>query len=67
MNFRSNVINVKVKSDKLIAILNEAIMLYNFADLKLLEYIETGENIKGVCAMNREGDYTILAYPEKNK
>ena len=30
-------------------------MLYNFSDLKLLEYIETGENL-GLCAMNKDAD-----------
>jgi len=67
MNFRSNIISVKLKSDKVIIVLSEMIMIYNFADLKLLEFIETSENNKGLCSMNTEGDYTILAYPEKDK
>ncbi len=47
-------------------VLDSKIFVYNFTDLKLLEFIETCPNPLGLCSMNTEGDYTIIACPDKN-
>jgi hypothetical protein len=46
-------------------ILESKIFVYNFSDLKLEDLIDTCPNPLGLCSINTEGDYTILACPDK--
>jgi len=66
MQFRSEVKAVKLKADRVIVVLEEKIFVYNFSNLKLMDHIETCPNPRGLCSLNTEGDYTILACPDKN-
>lgn len=45
--------------------LDNKIFVYNFSDLKLIDHIETCQNPKGLCSLNNEGDYTIIATPDR--
>jgi len=73
MSFRSKIKNVKLKNDKVVVVLEKKIFVYNFTDLKLLDQIETCPNPRGmwliklgICTINTDGDYTILATLEKS-
>lgn len=61
MSFRTEIKAVKLKSDRIVVVLESKVFVYNFSDLKLLEHIETSQNPLGLCSLNTEGDQTILA------
>lgn len=65
MNFRSDVKAVKLKADRVIVVLETKIYVHNFADLKLLETIDTCPNPLGLCSINTDGDDILLATPHK--
>ena len=41
--------------------------VYNFADLKLLDHIETTQNVKGLCALCPYSSNTVLVCPGLQK
>lgn len=43
--------------------LETRIYVYNFADLGLIDAIDTCSNPKGICAMNNDSDNCVLANP----
>ena len=47
LSFRTDIKAVKLKSDKVIVVLENKIYVYNFADLKLIDHIDTTKNPKG--------------------
>ena len=47
LSFRTEIKAVKLKSDKVIVVLENKIYVYNFADLKLIDHIDTTKNPKG--------------------
>jgi len=65
MSFKSNVKNVKLKADRVVVVLDTKTFYLNFSDLKLLDLIETCDNNLGLCSLNTEGDYNIIACPDK--
>lgn len=54
--YKSDIKSVHIKSDRIAVALETKVYLYNFADLKLLEHIETCPNPIGLCSLNTEGD-----------
>jgi len=63
LSFRSEVRGVRLRRDRIIVILDTKIYVYNFADLKLLDHIETGLNPEGLCAVCPLPSSHILACP----
>ena len=47
--------------------LENRIYVYNFADLRLIDAIDTCFNPKGICALSSDPSIAILATPEKQK
>ena len=47
LSFRTEVKGIKLKADKIVAVLENKIYVYNFTDLKLIDHIETVKNPKG--------------------
>ena len=47
LSFRSDVKGLRLKSDKIIVLLETKIYVYNFSDIKLLDHFETCKNPKG--------------------
>jgi hypothetical protein len=43
------------------------VQVYNFADLKLLDHIETTQNTKGLCALCPYSSNTVLVCPGLQK
>ena len=56
MSFRTEIKAVKLKSYRIVVVLESKVFVYNFSDLKLLEHIETSQNPLGLCSLNTEGD-----------
>ncbi len=48
LTFRTDVKGLRLKSDKIIVILEEKIYVYNFSDITLIDHIETIKNPKGL-------------------
>jgi len=63
LSFRSEVKAVKLRRDRVVVVLLNKIYVYNFADLKLVDHIETIANPKGLCALCPNPDNRVLACP----
>ncbi|RHY46660.1 hypothetical protein DYB30_003174 [Aphanomyces astaci] len=63
LSFRSEVKAVKLRRDRVVVVLQNKIYVYNFADLKLMDHIETITNPKGLCALCPSSTNTVLACP----
>ncbi|MEW5303208.1 MAG: hypothetical protein WDW36_005921 [Sanguina aurantia] len=63
LSFRSQVRAVRLRRDRIIVALEHKVLVYNFADLKLLHQIETLANVKGLVAVSSSADSTVLACP----
>jgi hypothetical protein len=49
---------------RVVVVLEQRVYVYNFADLRLIDAIDTCNNPKGICALNPDGkDTAILATP----
>ena len=60
--FNSNVTGIKIKRDKIIISIQSKVYVYNFADLKLINYVET-TNAKGTIACSYDPIHELLACP----
>jgi len=49
---------------RIIVILEIKIYVYNFQNLKLIEVVETSQNMKGICAISSAKDVCVLAAPD---
>jgi len=63
LSFRSEVKAVKLRRDRVVVVLESKIYVYNFADLKLVDHIETTSNTKGLCALCPYSSNTVLVCP----
>ncbi|DBA03638.1 TPA: hypothetical protein N0F65_006817 [Lagenidium giganteum] len=63
LSFRSEVKAVKLRRDRVVVVLQNKIYVYNFADLKLVDHIETIANPRGLCALCPSTSNTVLACP----
>jgi len=63
LSFRSEVKAVKLRRDRVVVVLLNKIYVYNFADLKLVDHIETIANPKGLCALCPNPNNRVLACP----
>ena len=48
-------------------VLESRIYVYNFADLRLIDAIDTCLNPKGLCAISSDPNISVLATPDKTK
>lgn len=61
LSFRSEVRGVKLRRDRIIVVLEQKILVYNFVDLKLLNQIETFVNPKGLCEVSQgSGNFVLV-------
>eukprot|EP00475_Leptophrys_vorax_P028616 TRINITY_DN4153_c0_g1_i2.p1 TRINITY_DN4153_c0_g1~~TRINITY_DN4153_c0_g1_i2.p1 ORF type:complete len:375 (-),score=95.94 TRINITY_DN4153_c0_g1_i2:1128-2252(-) len=63
LSFRSEVKAVRLRRDRVVVVLLERIYVYNFADLKLVDHIETIKNPLGLCALCPHASSNVLACP----
>mmetsp|Transcript_8959 Transcript_8959/g.17466 ORF Transcript_8959/g.17466 Transcript_8959/m.17466 type:complete len:371 (+) Transcript_8959:59-1171(+) len=67
LSFRSDVKAVKLRRDRVVVVLEHKIYVYNFADLKLVDHIETIKNPAGLCALCPYASNTVLVCPGLQK
>lgn len=67
LSFKTFVKAVKLRKDKVVVVLESRIYVYNFADLRLIDAIETCLNTEGLCALSSDPAISVLATPDKNK
>jgi len=67
LSFKTFVKAVKLRKDKVVVVLESRIYVYNFADLRLIDAIDTCLNPKGLCALSSDPNISVLATPDKNK
>lgn len=63
LSFRSPVCAVKLRRDRVVVVLEYKIYVYNFADLKLVDHIETTANPRGLAALCPLSSNTVLVCP----
>lgn len=63
LSFRSQVHAVRLRRDRIVVALEHKVLVYNFADLRLLHSIETLSNPGGIIALSAAAEQTILACP----
>ncbi|KAK9726277.1 hypothetical protein RND81_05G203300 [Saponaria officinalis] len=67
LSFRSEVRGVRLRRDRIVAVLEQKVFVYNFADLKLLHQIETTANPKGLCEVSQSAGKLVLVCPGLQK
>jgi WD repeat-containing protein 45 len=50
-----------------VVVLENRIYVYNFADLRLIDAIDTCNNPRGLCALNPETNQAVLATPDREQ
>ncbi len=54
---------MRLRRDRIVVALEHKILVYNFADLRLLHSIETMSNPHGLVVLSASADATVLACP----
>lgn len=67
LSFRSEVRAVRLRRDRVVVALSNKVYVYNFADLSLLDHVETADNSKGLCALCPSPSNNVLAVPGMQK
>lgn len=67
LSFRSEVRAVKLRRDRIIVVLELKTYVYNFADLKHVDHIETIANPKGLVALCAHTSSNVLVLPGVQK
>lgn len=55
LSFKTKVMAIRLRKDKVVVVLENRVYVYNFADLRLIDAIDTCNNPKGLCALNPDG------------
>ncbi|GBF89207.1 hypothetical protein Rsub_01924 [Raphidocelis subcapitata] len=63
LSFKTQVRAVRLRRDRIVVALEHKVLVYNFADLKLLHQIETLANSRGLVALSPSSDALVLACP----
>ena len=67
LKFNQNIMNVKLRKDKIIVVCRDKIYVFNLSTFKNMDIIETGDNSHGIVGVSYESKETILAYPDKER
>ena len=67
LKFNQNIMNVKLRKDKIVVVCRDKIYVFNLSTFKNMDIIETGDNSHGIVGISYEQDQTYLAYPDKKK
>ncbi|CAI7859607.1 unnamed protein product [Closterium sp. NIES-54] len=58
---------VRLRRDRIVVVLEHKVYVYNFADLKLLQQVETLSNPKGLCEVSQSPNSFVMACPGKHR
>lgn len=64
-NCKSDVKAVRLKPDRCVIVLETKVFVFNFADFKVLDLLETCPNPKGLCSVASDTSTLVLALPSK--
>ena len=67
LKFNQNIMNVKLRKDKIIVVCRDKIYVFNLSTFKNIDIIETGDNSHGIVGISYEQSQTIIAYPDKKR
>ena len=67
LKFNQNIMNVKLRKDKIIVVCRDKIYVFNLSTFKNIDIIETGDNSHGIVGVSYEPEQTLLAYPDKKR
>ena len=67
LKFNQNVMNVKLRKDKIIVVCRDKIYVFNLTTFQNMDIIETGDNAHGLVGISYDQNQTVLAYPDKKK
>ena len=67
LKFNQNIMNVKLRKDKIVVVCRDKIYVFNLSTFKNMDIIETGDNSHGIVAVSYEPNQTLLAYPDKKR
>ena len=67
LKFNQNIMNVKLRKDKIVVVCRDKIYVFNLSTFKNMDIIETGDNSHGIVGVSYEPEQTYLAYPDKKK
>ena len=67
LKFSQNILNIKLRKDKIVVICLDKIYIFSLSSFQSLDIIETGENTHGVIGINYNIENTIIAYPDRKK
>ena len=71
ITFNANqfIMNVKLRKDMMIVVLNEKAFIFNFVTLKLIEQVDTYPNPAGLCALSQAEKpiSKIICLPHQDK
>jgi len=63
ISFKSDVLAVRLRRDRVVVVVAKTVYSYNFRDLKLVDRIETCPNPLGLCALSPGSSRSVLACP----
>jgi len=64
LSYTSEVMAVRFRNDKLVVVLISKVYVYNFADMTLIDCLETSHNPEGLCALNPSTSTGVVAIPD---
>jgi hypothetical protein len=67
LSFRAEVKAVRLRRDRVVVALERRVYIYNFADLTLVDHVETADNPRGLCAVSPSPTHNVLACPGVQK
>ena len=67
LKFNQNIMNAKLRKDKIVVVCRDKIYVFNLSNFKNIDIIETGDNSHGIVGISYEPDQTLLAYPDKER
>lgn len=59
--FKSNILAVKLRRDRIVVVTQDRVYVYNFSDLKLLDIINTADNNRALIAVCAAADNNMIA------
>jgi len=67
LRFNSNILNLKMKMDRIIAIFERKIYIFNINTLDTIDMFETYQNINGIAGLSSGDIISVLAFPFQEK
>lgn len=65
LNFKSSVLNVKLRKDRVVVVLEKKVYVYNFENLECSDSFITCDNPNGLVSMSTKEGTCVLAIPDE--